>query len=74
MIDTSRPHFVFRFSGISLQQLLPGTQFKLSLSLFEAWIFFINHIQSPFSSYNFTVRTAFFYGCPDFHLYSAFIY
>jgi len=47
-------------------------EFKLSLPLFEAGIFFVDHIQSPFSSYNFAISTAFLYGCPYFHFVQLF--
>jgi hypothetical protein len=42
-------------------------KFKLSLPLFEAGILLVDNIQSPFSSNNFAICAAFFYGCPDFH-------
>ena len=47
---------------------------QLSLSLLEAGVLLVDYIQSPFSSYNFAICTAFFYGCPDFHFYSVFVY
>lgn len=47
---------------------------KLSLPLFEAWVFFIDYIQLAFSSYDLAICTTLFYGCPDFHFIIAFCF
>ncbi len=39
----------------------------LTLALFETRIFLVNDIQLALSTHDFTINTAFFYGCPDFH-------
>ena len=41
----------------------------LSLSLLEAGILFVDHIQLAFSAHDLAINTAFFNGCSNFHTF-----
>ena len=43
---------------------------SLPLTLFEAWILFVNDVEFSFASYDFAICTSFLDRCSDFHLYN----
>jgi hypothetical protein len=43
---------------------------KLTLTLFEAGIFLVDDIQLAFAANDLAINTAFFNGCPHFHVSS----